>query len=156
MKKFRMTAAFTALLVAGCQPGQPEAAKVVSAVTPHGLDASAVARGEGIYQANCAACHGDKAQGAPDWSKKGADGKFPPPPLNAEGHAWHHPMSWLVAMVRDGTLLKGGDMPGWAGTLDDAQIRDVLMFVQSQWPAEVFQAWQRADAQATANTRHRN
>ena len=54
-----------------------------------------VARGAPIYAQHCAACHGNGGQGSFTWRKPDADGKYPPPPLNGTGHAWHHPMSIL-------------------------------------------------------------
>ena len=94
MNKFKYVI-LVSFLLAGCQQ---ELSQVVSpaVAAPHGLDAPRVARGAEVYKTNCATCHGDQAQGAPNWSKKGPDGKFPPPPLDAQGHAWHHPMSMLV------------------------------------------------------------
>jgi mono/diheme cytochrome c family protein len=149
-----LAATLGAAFPAAGEPGRAPAAATPAAVAPHGLDATRVARGAGIYRANCAACHGDKAQGAPNWTKKGPDGKFPPPPLDAQGHAWHHPKSWLVAMVRDGTVKKGGGMPGWAGTLSDADIEAVLAWVQSLWPAELYQNWKAMDDKARAGAAH--
>ena len=90
---------------------------------PHGLDAKLVARGGEIYKANCVACHGANAEGAPNWSKKGADGKFPPPPLDASGHGWHHPKSALVQTIREGTLKLGGGMPAWKDKLSTTTSR---------------------------------
>jgi mono/diheme cytochrome c family protein len=147
-----------AALVAGCsQDKSPRAAITPSAPTmesvPHGLDAAKVARGAEIYKANCASCHGDKAQGAPNWAKKGPDGKFPPP-LDAQGHAWHHPMSMLVMTVKEGTMKKGGGMPAWSGTLKDADIEAVLAYVQSLWPEETYKSWKFMDDKARAGLMH--
>ena len=57
--------------------GDAPVSTVSAATAPHGLDAKLIARGGEVYKANCAACHGANAEGAPNWSKKGPDGKFP-------------------------------------------------------------------------------
>ncbi|TFH08242.1 MAG: c-type cytochrome, partial [Nitrosomonadales bacterium] len=54
------------------------------------LDSEKIRRGEIVYQANCATCHGLKGEATTGWREKGADGKYPPPPLNGSAHAWHH------------------------------------------------------------------
>lgn len=105
------------------------------------LDAATVARGGEIYRQHCAACHGDRAQGAPGWQRKGADGKFPPPPLDSSGHAWHHPKPALARAIREGTIARGGGMPAWGGRLSDADIDAVLAWIQSRWPAELHRQW---------------
>lgn len=147
------------LLLAACQqePTPPAAMAVAmtsTAAVPHGLDPQRIARGAALYKAHCVACHGDRAQGAPDWSRKGPDGKYPPPPLDAQGHAWHHPMSMLVATVREGTLQKGGGMPPWKGVLQDEEIEAVLAYVQSLWPEETYKSWQLMDEKARAGQMH--
>jgi mono/diheme cytochrome c family protein len=150
-----------AMLAAGCSADEspraaiaPPAPTPVVASAPHGLDAARVARGAEIYRANCATCHGDKAQGAPNWAKKGPDGKYPPPPLDAQGHAWHHPMSMLLMTVREGTVKKGGGMPGWAGVLKDEDIEAVLAYVPSLWPEETYKSWKSMDEKARAGPTH--
>jgi mono/diheme cytochrome c family protein len=159
MRKAILTVAV--ILTAACQQGQPggatatPGAAVLPAVSaPHGLNAAKVARGAEVYKANCAACHGDKAQGAPNWAKKGPDGKFPPPPLDARGHAWHHPMSMLAMTVKEGTIKKGGGMPAWTGILKDADIEAVLAYVQSLWPEEMYKSWKLMDDKARAGLMH--
>lgn len=118
------------------------------AATASTLDPKQIARGAKIYQANCAACHGANAEGAPNWHKKGPDGKFPPPPLDAKGHAWHHPKSALVHTIKEGTLKLGGGMPAWKGTLNNADIEAVIAWIQSRWPEDVYKSWKLMDEKA--------
>ena len=140
------------LLLAACSD-QPATVKTSSApapitpaaTAPHGLDAKLITRGGEIYKANCAACHGANAQGAPNWNKKGPDGKFPPPPLDASGHGWHHPKSALVQAIKEGTLKLGGGMPAWKGTLTDEDIEAVVSWIQSRWPEDVYKSWALMD-----------
>jgi mono/diheme cytochrome c family protein len=116
-------------------------AAVSSTPAPHGLDARLVARGGDIYKVNCAVCHGANAEGAPNWQRKGPDGKLPPPPLDANGHAWHHPSVWLHDMIRQGSVARGGNMPAWEGKLSDDDIAAVIAWIQSRWPEEIYRSW---------------
>ena len=105
--------------------------------------AAAIAAGEAIYQTECAACHGRKLEGQPDWRIRRPDGKLPAPPHDASGHTWHHPPEQLFAMVKHGMVPPNAppgyvsDMPAFAGRLSDDQIRQVLAYIESTWPAEI-------------------
>lgn len=131
-------AALLALVLAGCE--QAPAARVT--------DPQVLAHGERVFQANCAVCHGAHAQGAPNWERPGADGKYPPPPLDGSAHAWHHPRSALQQVIKDGTVRLGGDMPAWGGKLSDRDIDAVIAWFQSRWPDEIYAAWTEIDARA--------
>jgi len=107
-----------------------------------------LARGAVLFQQNCASCHGEQGQGAENWQKRDKDGKFPPPPLNGSGHTWHHPMAALKYTIKNGTGKIGGKMPAFDGKLTDAQIEDILIFVQKKWPDPLYEAWYRTDEMA--------
>ncbi len=124
------------------------AAAPVAAPVPHGLDAAKVARGFEVYKAHCAGCHGAKAEGAPNWHQRGPDGRFPAPPLDGTGHAWHHPRAALVRTIRDGTVRLGGSMPAWGDRLSEADIEAVIAWFQSLWPEEIYRNWQALDEKA--------
>ncbi|MDH5513298.1 MAG: cytochrome c, partial [Gammaproteobacteria bacterium] len=111
-------------------------------------DSATMLRGAKLYQDNCAACHGTQAQGAPNWQKPGADGKYPAPPLNGTGHAWHHPLAVLNMTIKRGTLAMGGSMPAWEGKLSDDDIAAVIVWIQSRWPEEIYQSWRAMDEKA--------
>lgn len=112
------------------------------------LSEAQVMRGRQLYLKNCTVCHGINAEGAPDWQKRTADGSYPPPPLNGTGHAWHHPTRALVDVIRNGTIRLGGKMPPWKDKLSDEQIHDIIIWFQSQWPDELYAAWQRMDQES--------
>ena len=124
-------------------------ATTVTPVTPAfapTLDAAQVARGREIYQQNCAACHGAKAQGAPNWATPGPDGLYPPPPHDDTGHTWHHSDRVLYEVIRDGMNdpLRPDSplrMPAWGGKLSDAEIRAVIEYFKSLW-SEEHRQWQ--------------
>jgi mono/diheme cytochrome c family protein len=104
-------------------------------------------RGQDIYVANCASCHGGASGGSMmDY----------PPRHNANGHSWHHPDCQLKQIVREG----GDDMtdmmrqmmaPSNAPTmqpfkdrLSDEEIDAVLAFIKTMWTPE------EREAQASA------
>lgn len=104
---------------------------------------SAVARGRVLYDTHCAACHGDRLQGQPDWQSAGPDGIYPAPPHDASGHTWHHSDAELhayialggaAALARDGVRFDSG-MPGFGEALSADQIDDILAYIKSHWPA---------------------
>lgn len=108
---------------------------------------SQVSVGKRLYDAHCAACHGARLEGQPDWRKKLPNGRMPAPPHNATGHTWHHTDSMLFGITKYG-LLPGkyappdyrSDMPAFIGTLSDEEIWAVLAYIKSFWPQELRKA----------------
>ena len=123
------------------QPPATETLTVKRTVT----DPALLKKGRELYLKNCTVCHGINAEGATDWQQRDKDGKFPAPPLNGTGHAWHHPMSALKDTIKNGTQRLGGNMPPWKDRLSDAEIEQIIYWFQSQWPDELNAAWQRMD-----------
>lgn len=108
----------------------------VSATT----DTALLRTGERVYAANCASCHGRRGQGQEDWRTRKPDGKLPAPPLNGEGHTWHHPDSHLRAVVTKGVeaMAPAGyesDMRGFKDKLSEREIRAVIAYLKDWWPA---------------------
>ncbi len=137
-----MLVVLASLLLAGCQePAGPAAAVRTT-------DPQVLAHGQKLFSQHCAACHGDRAQGAFAWQRPGPDGKLPPPPLDGSAHAWHHPYAALQQTIRDGTLKLGGSMPAWRGKLSEEDIAAVIAHFQSLWPDEIYQAWADIDRRA--------
>lgn len=101
-----------------------------------------IAAGEKIYAANCAACHGAKLEGEPNWKVRKESGRLPAPPHDATGHTWHHPDEQLFGIVKDGLTAYAPagyetDMPAFKGVLSDAEIRAVLAYIKSSWPQDI-------------------
>ncbi len=105
----------------------------------------AVADGRALYLESCAVCHGVSLEGQPDWRRQNEDGTLPAPPHDASGHTWHHPDQMLFDYVKLGgeeTLQKMGitgvqsAMPGFADLLSDQEIREILKYIKSTWPAK--------------------
>jgi mono/diheme cytochrome c family protein len=112
-------------------------------------DPFALMEGQGIYNAECAACHGARLEGPGNGPASPPDGKRPAPPLDASGLAWRQPRSALAAVVKFGTLPPSAppgavsDPHAFAGKLTDAQIDNVLAWIESQWPQDLLK--QRAE-----------
>ena len=102
---------------------------------------SRVESGERVYAAHCAVCHGAQGEAAPDWRQREPDGTFPPPPLNGTAHTWHHPFEVLARQIKFGAPGGAGKMPPFQGKLTDEEIINVLAWVQSLWPDEIYAQW---------------
>ena len=108
---------------------------------PHAAPTGDPVSGRLIYDQHCASCHGANLEGQPNWQKRLPNGRLPAPPHDATGHTWHHSDADLFAMVKGGmsAVVPGyeSDMPAFAETLDDQQIRDVLAYIKSRWPPAI-------------------
>lgn len=129
------------VVLVACEGKSQNAALPVPHAPERHYDAGQLALGEKVYQAHCAKCHGTQAQGAPNWTRRGADGKYPAPPLNGSGHAWHHSTQVLSDVIRNGSPDGEGNMPAWQGKLSDQEITAVMLWFQSKWPQPLYDAW---------------
>jgi len=148
-----LAAAALGLAVAGCDQSRTSA-------PPYQLrpdDAAVIASGRKVYEAHCAACHGARLEGQPNWRERDAAGRLPAPPHDASGHTWHHPDEVLFRITKYGVAkaanLKDYDsaMPAYEGVLSDAEITAVLSWIQSQWPAAIRRQQDEVDAAHRAN-----
>ncbi|WP_299874263.1 cytochrome c [uncultured Cocleimonas sp.] len=99
-------------------------------------------RGRQVFKDNCATCHGDKGQGlAEDWRKPLANDTYPAPPLNGTAHTWHHSKEALLRTINNGGIPLGGTMPQFKDSLTDKQKEEVLAYVMSLWPNNIYMAW---------------
>ena len=116
-------------------------------------DPQVVALGARIYAQHCAACHGTRGEGQPDWRERGPDGRLPAPPHDESGHTWHHPDAQLFAITKYGLakLIKQPDyqtsMPIYHGVLNDSEINAVLSWIKAQWPKEIRARHDQTNAQ---------
>ena len=136
------------LLVAGAGYFSMRTSNRQAAAPLHSLrpdDPQVLRVGARIYAQQCAACHGAKGEGQPDWRDRGPDGLLPAPPQDATGHNWQHPGEQLFAITQQGLaqLIKQPDyrtaMPIYGGVLSDDEIVAVLSWIKAQWPLEVRQ-----------------
>ncbi len=96
-----------------------------------------------VFTVNCAECHGAAGQGHPDWQIQNADGTLNPPPLNGDGHTWHHSDGLLYRIVRDGGAISSqpdfkSGMPSFGDKLTHDEIVDVLIYVKTLWDGKTF------------------
>jgi mono/diheme cytochrome c family protein len=102
-------------------------------------DSGNVALGANLYAQHCAACHGAKLEGQPDWRRRLPNGRMPAPPHDESGHTWHHSDDVLFGVTKRGLVPPyappnyESDMPAFGGKLSHAEIQAVLAFIQSHW-----------------------
>ncbi len=123
------------------------------AVTADADDADLVARGGQVYADYCAACHGARLEGQPDWRTQLPDGARPAPPHDETGHTWHHPDRQLFDFTKYGGQRFSppgyrNNMPAFEGTLADGEIWSVLAYIKSTWPAPIRGRHDRLNARA--------
>lgn len=117
-------------------------ASVVSAQTQRIEDPAILAQGQQLFQANCAVCHGQNAQGiTEDWRVRDENGKYPPPPLNGTAHTWHHSLPLLIEIIENGSMDRGGSMPPLKDKLSRDQVLMTIIWISSLWPDEIYAAW---------------
>ena len=148
MKKILVLAAMSGLLIACSEDGTQGTQKSVSSNTDvrkvkvaRNEDFAQISKGGQLFQQHCAQCHGSDASGDPNWRQRDSNDKFPPPPLNGSGHAWHHPTKALKTVIRNGTQRIGGNMPPWKDKLSDSDMDAIIAWFQSKWSDEIYTAW---------------
>ena len=130
----RFLAAWMLALAAGCSDAPPPAPQADPA------DAAKVALGQKVYAAHCAACHGTRLEGQPNWRQKLPNGRMPAPPHDEEGHTWHHTDEVLFGITKHGMKDYAppgyqSDMPAFGSVLTDDEIWAVLSFIAIHWKA---------------------
>ncbi len=132
---------------------------LLTACTSSPYDPAVVARGEELFAANCATCHGVGGEGAANWHVTKDDGTLPPPPLNGDGHTWHHGDGLLYRIVGNGGAefedprfgsFKSA-MPGFGERFSHDDIVAVLTYVKSLWDGKTSRGISIAESQARAS-----
>lgn len=88
---------------------------------PLPADRASMERGGKLYQTHCAACHGPGGRGDGP-----AGAALTPGPANLAEMAGRHRDGDFAWKIENGR----GPMPAWRGTLKDAQIWDIVNFIQ--------------------------
>ena len=146
----------SALLLAACSTGEAPRENAAGATESGTVKATAqlshrwytfqqIDTGSGIFQQNCSVCHGSQAEGAGNWRESGPDGKYPAPPLDGSGHAWHHPLKILFQVIKHGSPGGQGNMPAWSEKLSEEDMISVIAWFQSKWPEEIYLAWMQRE-----------
>lgn len=105
-------------------------------------DFAVVMNGAKLFAKNCARCHGPRAEGFVNWQQRDASGNFPPPPLDGSAHTWHHPRPQLVNTIKNG----GRAMPPFGSVLTDTEVSNIIDYLLSLWPDEIYAAWAERNA----------
>lgn len=135
--------ALCGLLIAGCDTkpnGTPNPAPPASAPA---ATSQVAYDGRALYMQHCAACHGAKLEGQPNWRIRMPNGRLPAPPHDETGHTWHHPDDLLFGIVKFGVVPPyappnyQSDMPAFKDKMSDAEIRAVLEYIKSTWPKDI-------------------
>ena len=132
---------------------------VMAAILLPACGQSEIERGQAVFQANCATCHGEYGQGQPDWHIATPSGVLPAPPLNGDGHTWHHGDGTLYRTVSlggatyespDAPSFKSG-MPAFGQKLTHEEIVAVINYVKSLWGDKAAHGLVKREAQAQAS-----
>ena len=132
---------------------------VMAAVLLPACGQSEIERGQAVFQANCATCHSEYGQGQPDWHIPTPSGVLPAPPLNGDGHTWHHGDGTLYRTVSlggaiyespDAPSFKSG-MPAFGQKLTHEEIVAVINYVKSLWGDKAAHGLVKREAQAQAS-----
>jgi mono/diheme cytochrome c family protein len=79
---------------------------------------------------------------------------MPAPPHDDSGHTWHHADEILFGITKYGVSPRyappgyQSDMPAFAASLSDPQIRDVLAYIKSRWSPRARAAQAQIDKKA--------
>lgn len=136
-------AAFVAAIIAAlaafaCSSGADEVISQRSTAVP---PTPAPRTGQEIFASTCAVCHGVSGQGESNWHIPRDDGTLPAPPLNGDGHTWHHGDGLLYRIVSEG----GGflevpslsnfksRMPAFGEQLSHHELVAVIRYIKSFW-----------------------
>lgn len=88
------------------------------------VDSAAVVRGEPLFAANCATCHGARGRG----DGPSAAQLNPPPADLTASHAYAHTDEVFYYWIENG--IGGTDMPAFGNTLSPDQIKDVIAYIR--------------------------
>ncbi len=125
------------------QKSSPTTEATTQAASQRWYDSAQVTRGAGLFARYCSSCHGKNGEGAAGWQ-----GTALPPPLDGTGHTWHHPFAALGYQIKSGGAQVGGKMPGFASTLQDKDILDIIAWFQSRWPDAIYSRWLKVETKA--------
>ena len=105
------------------------------------VDSQRVDAGRRVYAAQCAACHGPRGEGQPDWDRPNAAGELPAPPHDRNGHTWKHSDAMLYRIVKSGwrdpfNKTQRLTMPAFGQTLSPKEIHEVLEYLKTMWTPE--------------------
>ncbi len=124
---------------------QPVPAEFAGLTNPIPADEASIARGEAIYQQQCATCHGPTGLGDTAYT-------FDPPPAPLARTAQRMSDAYLYWRIHEGGAAFGTAMPAYGAVLSEDEIWDVINYLRSlsAGPATVDQAAMQAAMLAQA------
>lgn len=96
-------------------------------------DPEVLATGKALYMQHCATCHGANLEGQPNWKMPDANGVYPAPPHNRDGHTWHHPDLVLLEIIAQGGTMAKSAMPAFDNRLSRDEMEAILVYIKSFW-----------------------
>ncbi len=145
----------TLLILLACS-SSPEA--ITPAPTERPVVTERTARsGQEVFTSICSACHGLQGEGQPNWHIPMENGTLPAPPLNGDGHTWHHGDGFLYRVIRDGgkfqedpVLLPNfkSAMPAFGAQLSHQEIIAVISYIKEWWGGKTSRGLSIVEAQA--------
>jgi mono/diheme cytochrome c family protein len=117
--------------------------------------------GQEVFASTCALCHGASGQGQHNWHIANDDGTLPPPPLNGDGHTWHHADGYLYRVVSQGGKINEDPllpsfksaMPAFGDQFSHEEIISVIEYVKSLWGDKTGLGWSIRESQAIVSER---
>lgn len=146
--------AFTATTLFACSSSSEQDSPAINSQA--NSQADTIATGQKVFASNCVACHGVGGEGQSNWHIRRSDGTLPAPPLNGDGHTWHHGDGLLYRIVREGgaELAVPGfksAMPAFAEVLSHQEIIAVLNYLKSLWEGKMSRGLFITESQAFAS-----
>ena len=134
-------AAAVALLVLAAAACSSTPAELAPPTEPAASPTPAARTGQEVFASTCAACHGEAGEGQPNWHIRNENGTFPAPPLNGDGHTWHHADGLLYRIVSQGGKIQESPsipsfksaMPAFGELLSHEEIIATLEYVKDLW-----------------------
>lgn len=97
-----------------------QVAEYILSLNKRSTDAAAAEKGKTVYDENCAACHGENAQGS-----LAVGMEVGAPPLVTANWLYGGDKATLVQTITNG---RAGVMPAWSKRLDDATIKSLAVY----------------------------
>lgn len=100
------------------------------------IEPALASRGQQLYEANCASCHGVNGEGQypDDPYKVDEKGLIGAPPHTVEGHTWHHPDQVLLEIIYNGQSYPDfHPMPAFGDKLSVEDIMTILAYIKTWW-----------------------
>jgi mono/diheme cytochrome c family protein len=108
-----------------------------SIVAPASAGAAQVRRGFCEYETHCVACHGASAVARERW----VSGMEPAPPYLLDATQRFRPRE-LFWIAKNGIKMTG--MPSWRNSMSDAELWDVVAFLEARTDSQTYLQWRSA------------